>query len=94
LPDSIINYILLLVSKTPKSEYCYLRDAIEWFDIDVLYNSSLDFDIDRLIDINKEHLKLMSSKAIIFYFWVFMGLLDIGRRLFERLFNYRIRLTP
>ena len=63
LPDAIINYLLTLGYKTPK-EIFYLPDAIKWLDISKFSKQSEFFDIEKLKEINKEHLKLIDSKKL------------------------------
>jgi glutamyl-tRNA synthetase len=61
LPSAIANYLILLGNKTPK-EIFTMREAIEWFDIKNVSKSPAKFDIDKLRQINREHLRLLSDK--------------------------------
>ncbi len=63
LPDAIINY-LLTVSYKEEKEIFYLPDAIKWFDINKVDTSSILFDIDRLKELNRNHLQIMDSKKL------------------------------
>jgi len=63
IPDAIINYLLLLGSKTPE-EIFTLPDALEWFKLENISKSPLRFDIDKLLFINREHLKRMDDKKL------------------------------
>ncbi|WP_281951047.1 glutamate--tRNA ligase [Nitrosophilus kaiyonis] len=63
LPEAIANYLILLGNKTPK-EIFTLNEAIEWFDLKNLSNSSPKFDIDKLRYINREHLKLLQEEKL------------------------------
>ena len=56
LPSAIANYLVLLGNETPK-EIFSLEDAIEWFDVKNLSNTTSKFDIDKLKYINKKHLE-------------------------------------
>ncbi len=63
MPEAIVNYLLLISSKTPK-EIFTLSETIEWFDINSLIKSTIKFDIDKLGHINQEHIKLLSDDEL------------------------------
>ena len=63
LPDSIINYLILLTLKTP-TDIFHLPDVIEWFDIKNIYKEPIKFDIEKLKELNKEHLKIIDNKKL------------------------------
>ena len=63
LPDAIINY-LILIGKERENEIFYLPDAIEWFDISKIRKESIEFDIEKLKEINRKHLLRMDSKKL------------------------------
>jgi glutamyl-tRNA synthetase len=71
LPSAIANYLILLGNKTPK-EIFTLQEAIEWFDIKNISKSPAKFDIDKLRQINREHLRALNNKE----FANFMGFED------------------
>ena len=56
LPSAIANYLVLLGNKTPK-EIFTMEEAISWFDIKNISNSSEKFDLEKLNLINKKHLE-------------------------------------
>jgi len=56
LPVAIANYLVLLGNKPPK-EIFTLEEAVEWFDIKKISLSATKFNMDKLLFINKEHLK-------------------------------------
>jgi len=56
LPSAIANYLVLLGNETPK-EIFTLEEAIEWFDIKNISKDNVEFDIDKLKAINKQHLE-------------------------------------
>ncbi len=58
LPNAIINYLILIGNKTPK-EIFTLNEAIEWFDITKISKSPAKFDLTKLRQINREHIKLL-----------------------------------
>ncbi len=60
MPESIINYLLLLGNKTP-NEIFTLSEAIKWFDIMNISRSPAKFDIDKLKFINREQIKLVEN---------------------------------
>jgi len=64
VPDAIINYLLLLDYTQAPSEVFTLPDAIEWFNIKNISTSSVEFDLDKLSFINRQHLKNMEDKAL------------------------------
>ena len=55
LPSAIANYLVLLGNETPK-EIFTLEEAIQWFDIKKISKEIVDFDIDKLKQINQKHL--------------------------------------
>ena len=63
LPEAILNYLVLLGNKTP-CEIFTLDDAIKWFDIKNISKSPAKFDIDKLTQINREHIKIASNKRL------------------------------
>ena len=63
LPQSIMNYLILMGNKTPK-EIFILEEAIEWFTLETISKSPAHFDIDKLKFINREHLKMMDPKEL------------------------------
>ncbi len=60
LPSAIINYVILLSYKTPV-EIFSIDDALEWFDIVEIYKNPVKFEIQKLRNINKEHIKKLDS---------------------------------
>ncbi len=60
LPVAIANYCVLLGYNTPQ-EIFTIEEAIEWFDINKLSHEPVEFDINKLNFINKEHLKTMDN---------------------------------
>jgi len=56
LPVAIANYIVLMGNETPK-EIFTLEEAVEWFDIKKVSKIDAKFDFDKLLFINREHLK-------------------------------------
>ena len=63
LPDAIINYLVLLGNKTP-TEIFVMKDATQWFDIKLVSKSPARFDIDKLRQINREHIRLMGNTKL------------------------------
>ncbi len=56
LPSAITNYLILIGNKTPV-EIFTLEEAIEWFDIKKISKSPAKFDITKLRQINREHIR-------------------------------------
>jgi len=63
LPEAIANYLLLLGTKPPR-EIFTLQEAFEWFDLDTVSNSPARFEIEKLKEINREHLMRMDAKEL------------------------------
>lgn len=63
LPSAIANYLVLLGNETPK-EIFSLEEAIEWFDIKKISTDLLEFDIEKLKEINKKHLETMDEMRL------------------------------
>ncbi|TNF45245.1 MAG: glutamate--tRNA ligase [Epsilonproteobacteria bacterium] len=64
IPDAIMNYLLLLGHENTPKEIFTLPEAIEWFDIESISKSAVEFDIDKLRFINAEHLKRIDDKLL------------------------------
>ncbi len=62
LPDAIINYLLLLGSE--KQDIFTFLDAKEHFKLDDIKNVHVDFCMDELGRINKEHIKMLENKKL------------------------------
>jgi glutamyl-tRNA synthetase len=60
LPVAIANYLVLLGNNTPTRIFT-LEEAINWFDIKNLTNENIEFDIEELKQINKEHMKMLDN---------------------------------
>ena len=56
LPSAITNYLILIGYKTP-TEVFDLNDALEWFDLTKISSSPTKFDIEKLRELNREHIK-------------------------------------
>jgi len=63
LPEAISNY-LISMGNTPQKEIFTMKEAIEWFDLSKIANSPTHFDIDKLKDINRMHLKNLDVKEL------------------------------
>jgi len=61
LPDTLINYLLLLGYRQPPKELFTLPEAIEWFDLDRLSTEPLFFDLGMLQSLNRAHLLQMED---------------------------------
>ncbi len=64
IPDAIVNYLILLEYKNAPKEIFFLQDAIEWFSLENISKEPIEFDINRLKEINREHLKLIDNKEL------------------------------
>ncbi len=63
LPEAIINYLILLGNKTP-CEIFALKDAFEWFDLRKISKAPARFDIKKLLQINREHIKRLENSRL------------------------------
>lgn len=64
IPDAILNYLLLIGYKNAPKEIFKLPEAIEWFKLENISKSSVEFDIEKLNIINREHLKEIDDKEL------------------------------
>lgn len=63
LPEAIANYLILLGNKTPV-EIFTMTEAVKWFDIKNISRSPARFDIKKLEQINREHIRLASDERL------------------------------
>jgi len=63
LPEAISNY-LISMGINPPEEIFTLDESIEWFDLDNITKSPAPFDINKLKEINKQHLKRLDAKEL------------------------------
>ncbi|HEF1622536.1 TPA: glutamate--tRNA ligase [Campylobacter lari] len=75
LASAIANYLILLGNKTPK-EIFTLEEAIEWFDLKKVSKSPARFDTKRLMQINREHIKMLDNDKL-------NSLLNLGKDIAE-----------
>ena len=65
LPEAMINYLALLGWSHPDGEEVMATDAlIEAFSLDRVHASSAQFDMQKLLWLNSEHIKRLSSSAL------------------------------
>ncbi len=65
IPDAILNYLLLLVNPTTAPREIFtLPEAIDWFNLDLMVKKEIEFDIEKLKNINSEHLKRIDNKEM------------------------------
>lgn len=63
LPEAIANYLILLGNKTPR-EIFTLTESLEFFDIKKLSKAPARFDLKKLLQINREHIKRLDNEAL------------------------------
>ena len=63
LPSAIANYLVLLGNKTPR-EIFTLDEAVEFFDIKKVSKAPARFDLKKLLQINREHIRLLSDEKL------------------------------
>ncbi len=59
LPSAIINYLIMIGNNTP-TEIFDMQEALEWFDLAKISKSPAKFDITKLRQINREHIKRLA----------------------------------
>lgn len=64
IPDAMINYLLLLGYQEAPQEIFTLPEAIEWFKLENISKSDIEFDVDTLRFINREHLNRMDDTQL------------------------------
>lgn len=60
MPESIINYLILAGNETPKEIFVF-DEALSWFEIKNISKEPVRFDIEKLNQINREHIKLVED---------------------------------
>lgn len=63
LPEAIANYLLMLGNKTPR-EIFTMNEAVAWFDIKNISKSPAKFDLLKLNQINREHIKRATNARL------------------------------
>ncbi|HHD84333.1 MAG TPA: glutamate--tRNA ligase [Campylobacteraceae bacterium] len=63
LPSAITNYLILIGNKTPV-EIFTLEEAISWFDLKNISKAPAKFDIDKLRQLNREHIRMTESRLL------------------------------
>lgn len=63
LPCAVANYLILLGNKTPR-EIFTLDEAVEFFDIKNVSKSPARFDMKKLLQINREHIRLLDDEKL------------------------------
>lgn len=63
LPRAVANYLIMLGNKTPK-EIFTLDEAVEFFDIKKVSKAPARFDMKKLLQINREHIKLLDDESL------------------------------
>lgn len=64
LPSAIVNYLLSLGNNNISEKIFDLRDAETWFEIREISKTATKFDIEKLKQINKEHIKVMDTQKL------------------------------
>ena len=63
LPSAITNYLILIGNKTP-TEIFTLEEAIDWFDLKKISRAPAKFDLDKLRQLNREHIRMMDARTL------------------------------
>lgn len=63
LPSAVANYLIMLGNKTPR-EIFTLDEAVEFFDIKKVSKSPARFDMKKLLQINREHIRLLNDEKL------------------------------
>lgn len=60
LPSAICNYIITMGNDTPK-KFFSLQEALTWFDLSKISKTPVKFEIEKLRQLNKEHIRNLDS---------------------------------
>lgn len=88
MPEAIANYLILLGNKTP-CEIFTIEEAAQWFDITKISKNPAKFDITKLAQINREHIKRASDERLAQLFS-----LEISRANLIRFYTQESSLIP
>lgn len=88
MPEAIANYLILLGNKTP-CEIFTIEEAVQWFDITKISKNPAKFDITKLAQINREHIKRASDERLAQLFS-----LEISRANLIRFYTQESSLIP
>ena len=88
MPEAIANYLILLGNKTP-CEIFTIEEAAQWFDITKISKNPAKFDITKLAQINREHIKRASDERLAQLFSV-----EISRANLIRFYTQESSLIP
>ena len=88
MPEAIANYLILLGNKTP-CEIFTIEEATQWFDITKISKNPAKFDITKLAQINREHIKRASDERLAQLFS-----LEISRANLIRFYTQESSLIP
>ena len=88
MPEAIANYLILLGNKTP-CEIFTIEEAAQWFDITKISKNPAKFDITKLAQINREHIKRVSDERLSELFS-----LEISRANLIRFYTQESSLIP
>jgi len=88
MPEAIANYLILLGNKTP-CEIFTIEEAVQWFDITKISKNPAKFDITKLAQINREHIKRASDERLSELFS-----LEISRANLIRFYTQESSLIP
>lgn len=61
LPEAMINYLLLITCNDLPKEVFTKEEFVELFKLDKLGNTPIKFDLNKLVWLNQQHMKLMSN---------------------------------
>ena len=88
MPEAIANYLILLGNKTP-CEIFTIEEEAQWFDITIISKNPAKFDITKLAQINREHIKRASDERLAQLFS-----LEISRANLIRFYTQESSLIP
>ncbi len=64
IPDAIINALIALSCENAPKEIFYLPEAVTWFSLESVTGERNTLDMERLREINREHLRSMDDKLL------------------------------
>ncbi len=64
IPDAILNYLITIGNTKIAQEIFTLPQAIEWFSLESISKEPVAFNLEKLRELNREHLKMMDNKRL------------------------------
>ena len=63
LPEAMINYLLLITCNDLPKEVFTKEEFVDFFDLNKLGNTPIKFDLNKLVWLNQQHMKMLNSNS-------------------------------